>query len=113
MPPCRSFAKGDFDGPPGHQPAPAATVFVPGHPALDARVAALHARLPFDPAAQAKIDAHLLAAAYAAAPGARALDPLRLVVLPEDAPQLANLPVSLSVRRRYQSPSTSGHVCTS
>jgi hypothetical protein len=59
--------------------------FVPSCPLLNARVAALHARLPFDPFAQIKIDAHLLAAALRD-------DSPRLVMLPEDAPQLATLP---------------------
>jgi hypothetical protein len=48
-------------------------------------------RLPFDQHAQIKIDAHLLAAAYAAEAPPR-IDPLRLVLLPADAPQLARLP---------------------
>jgi hypothetical protein len=84
VPPCRAFAKGDFDGlsplPHAHTPD-----FVPSCPLLNARVAALHARLPFDPFAQIKIDAHLLAAALRD-------DSPRLVMLPEDAPQLATLP---------------------
>ena len=57
--------------------------FVPSDPALNARIVALHARLPFDPNAQIKIDAHLLAAA---------LPNPALIMLPEDAPQLATLP---------------------
>ena len=48
-------------------------------------------RLPFDPHAQTKIDAHLLAAAFAAEAPPR-VDPLRLVLSPADAPQLARLP---------------------
>ena len=84
MPPCRAFAKGDLNGLPAGLPANASD-FVPSCPTLSARVAALHARLPFDPAAQTKIDAHLLAAAL------RRDDPA-FVLLPEDAPQLATLP---------------------
>ena len=84
MPPCRAFAKGDFDGPPAGLPA-TAPAFAPACLAINARVAALHARLPFDPYAQIKIDAHLLAAALPRGS-------LHAVLLPEDAPQLATLP---------------------
>ena len=89
MPPCRAFAKGDFDGLSAGLPATASD-FVPSCPALNARLHALHARLPFDPCAQIKIDAHLLAAAEAEPSRPRNI--MHLVLLPEDAPQLATLP---------------------
>ena len=106
MPPCRAFAKGDLDGslspssasasasaPHPAQPLPVDSAFVPGHPDLSRVVADLHARLPYDAHAQIKIDAHLPCAAAVQ----RGVDlgrlPLRcLVLLPEDAPQLGNLP---------------------
>ena len=95
MPPCRAFAKGDFaDGSTANTwlpPAPTVPDFVPS-PLINARVAALHARLPFDPHAQIKIDAHLLCAAVLGGCPARGQDSLLFVLLPEDAPQLATLP---------------------
>lgn len=59
---------------------------------LNSRISLLHSKLPIDPHAQAKIDAHLIAAAVAIS-GERPFMPLEsLVLLPEDAPQLGTLP---------------------
>ena len=98
MPPCRAFAKGDLDGSPQgapapSQPSPADAAFVPGHPAIGAAVAALHARLPYDPHAQIKIDTFLpCAAAAQLGVDFRGLPLGALALGTDDAPQLGNLP---------------------
>lgn len=74
--------------------SPEAPVFLPNHPDLDRKIRALHARLPFDPDAQASIDAHLPTVAAIQlglnVPPQHLLD--RMSLLATDAPQLGNLP---------------------
>ena len=54
---CRAFAKGDLEGPQAssqdeEEPRTAEATFIPGHAILNARLAHLHARLPYDEHAQ-------------------------------------------------------------
>ena len=99
-PPCWAFVKGDLEG--SQVPLEDAELLQNRAPELYRRVAVLYQKLLTDPCAQAKIDAHLGAAALVlqclptvkAFPHrfASAKHVLKLVVPVSDAPQLGNLP---------------------
>lgn len=69
-------------------------MFIPSHPKLNERIVNLHSRLPYDEHAQVKIDAHLLCAAAAMRknPLLGKMDVSKLMLVPEDSPQLSTLP---------------------